>query len=69
MDVACYHSVGVNTALLLHVTTLNKTLLLDWPVSLCSFVGLTAATQVSVSEFLKKHVTGFKGRQPQTESA
>ena len=46
--------------MLLHVTTLNKTLLLDWPVSLCSFVGLTAATQVSVSEFLKKHETGFE---------
>ena len=34
MDVACYHSVGVDTAMLYNGTTLNKALLLDWPVTL-----------------------------------
>ena len=54
MDVACYHSIGVDTAMLYNDTTLNKALLLDWPVTLCvhSFVGLTAATEFSVLEFL-----------------
>ena len=59
MDVACYHSVGVDTAMLYNGTTLNKALLLDWPVTLCSFVVLTAATQFSASEFLKKYETEF----------
>ena len=35
MDIACYHSVGVDTAMLYNGTTLNKALLLDWPVTLC----------------------------------
>ena len=35
MDVACYHSVGVNTSILYNGTPLNKALLLDWPVTLC----------------------------------
>ena len=35
MDAACYHSVGVDTAMLYNGTTLNKALLLDWPVTLC----------------------------------
>ena len=35
MDVACYHSVGVDTAMLYNGTILNKALLLDWHVTLC----------------------------------
>ena len=35
MDVACYHSVGVDTAMLYNGTTLNKALLVAWPVTLC----------------------------------
>ena len=35
MDAACYHSVGVDTAMMYNGTTLNKALLLDWPVTLC----------------------------------
>ena len=35
MDAACYHSIGVDAAMLCNGTTLNKALLLDWPVTLC----------------------------------
>ena len=35
MDVACYHSIGVDPAMLYNGTTLNEALLLDWPVTLC----------------------------------
>ena len=35
MDAACYHSGGVDTAMLYNGTTLNKALLLDWPGTLC----------------------------------
>ena len=59
MDAVCYHFVGVDTAMLYNGATLNKALLLDWPVTLCAFVGLTAATQFSVLEFLKKHGAEF----------
>ena len=60
MDAACYHSVGVDTAMLYNGTTLNKALLLDWPVTLCvHLLDLLQLTQFSVSEFLKKHETEF----------
>ena len=67
MDIACYQSVGVNTAMLYNGTTLNKALLLDWPVTLCVHlmdfcshtifsVGISQKTWL---EFLKKHEAEF----------
>ena len=58
MDAACYHSVGVGTAMLYNGTTLNKALLLDWPVALCVHL-LDLLQQFSVLEFLKKHGAEF----------
>ena len=60
MDVACYHSVGVDTAMLYNDTTLNKALLLDWPVTLCvHLLYLLQPHNFQLSEFLKKYETEF----------
>ena len=58
MDIACYHSVGVDTAMLYNGTTLNKALLLDWPVTLCVHL-LDLLQPFLASEFLKKYETEF----------
>ena len=60
MDVACYHSVGVDTAHAVQRHNIEQSTsvrLACYPV--CSFVGPTAATQFSVLEFLKKYETVF----------
>ena len=57
--IACYHSVGVDTAMLYNGTTLNKALLLDWPVTLCVHLLDLLQPQFSASEYLKKYGAEF----------